>query len=209
MDSKGLASLLDNISNVIYNQRDHLTELDAAIGDGDHGHNMAKGFQAVQAKVLANPDPDLGKMLQQVGMTLISTVGGASGPLYGTAFLRMGGQLVGKQEVALADLPHLLDAAIGGIQQRGKAVRGEKTMLDALIPAKEALEEALAAGKPAAEVLTAATAAAEAGVEFTKTIRATKGRASYLGDRSIGHQDPGATSSLLMIRTLKETVAGA
>lgn len=209
MDKQGLLALLDNISKRIYDQRDFLTQLDAAIGDGDHGHNMAKGFQAVQERVIANPGPDLGKILQQVGMTLISTVGGASGPLYGTAFLRMGGQLAGKQEVSITDLPKLLDAAIGGIQQRGKAVKGEKTMLDALIPAKEALEAALAAGKSAPEALADAAAAAEAGVEYTKTIRATKGRASYLGDRSIGHQDPGATSSMLMIQVLHETVAGA
>ena len=206
MDKEGLLRLLEKIGQRIHEQRDFLTELDNAIGDGDHGHNMDKGFQAVHDRVLSNPGPDMGKVLQQVGMALISTVGGAAGPLYGTAFMRMGGLLAGRQEASLEDLPRLLDAAIGGIQQRGKAVRGEKTMLDALIPAKEALEAAISAGKPAVEALADAAAAAEAGVEYTKTIRATKGRASYLGDRSIGHQDPGATSSMLMIQVLKETL---
>ncbi|HEY8346725.1 MAG TPA: dihydroxyacetone kinase subunit DhaL [Symbiobacteriaceae bacterium] len=209
MDVNGLVQLLNNIAKVLHEQADFLSELDNAIGDGDHGHNMDKGFKAVQERVLSNPDPDLGKILQKVGMTLISTVGGAAGPLYGTAFLRMGSQLAGKQEVTLQDLPKLMEVAIAGIQQRGKAVRGEKTMLDALIPAKEALDAALAAGKPAVEALSDAVAAAAEGVEYTKTIKATKGRASYLGERSIGHQDPGATSSYFMIRALRDTVAGA
>lgn len=208
MDSQGLVTLLQAIARAVYEQREHLTELDAAIGDGDHGHNMAKGFEAVAEKVLSNPEGDLGKILQQTGMTLISTVGGASGPLYGTAFMRMGAQLVGRSQVAYADLPNLLEAAIGGVKQRGKAERGEKTMLDALIPAQEALAAALAEGVPLLEGLDRAALAAEEGVAFTKTIRATKGRASYLGDRSIGHQDPGATSSALILRTLHSHLAG-
>lgn len=208
MNSQELVHLLDAIAETIHQQRDYLTQLDGAIGDGDHGHNLAKGFAAVREKVLASPDPDLGKLLQQTGMTLISTVGGASGPLYGTAFLRIGAQLVGRTEVAYADLPALLEAAIGGVKQRGKAEQGEKTMLDALIPAQQALAAAVAEGLPAVEGLGRAAAAAEDGVAFTRTIRATKGRASYLGDRSIGHQDPGATSSALILRTLHTHLAG-
>lgn len=208
MDSQGLIQLLDAIAQAVHDQRELLTELDAAIGDGDHGHNLAKGFAAVREKVLTQPETDLGKILQQTGMTLIATVGGASGPLYGTAFVRMGAQLSGRSEVAYADLPGLLEAAIGGIKQRGKAERGEKTMLDALIPAREALAAAVAEGLPKLEGLDRAARAAEEGVAFTRTIRATKGRASYLGDRSIGHQDPGATSSALMLRTIHSHLAG-
>ncbi|MFZ5816244.1 MAG: dihydroxyacetone kinase subunit DhaL [Bacillota bacterium] len=208
MEKQGLVNLLQAVAQAVYDQRDLLTQLDAAIGDGDHGHNLAKGFTAVQEKVLSNPPDDLGKLLQQTGMTLISTVGGASGPLYGTAFMRMGAQLVGRTEVAFADLPGLLEAAIGGIKQRGKAERGEKTMLDALIPAQEALAAAVAEGLDPVTGLDRAATAAEEGVAFTRTIRATKGRASYLGDRSIGHQDPGATSSALILRTIHSHLAG-
>ncbi|MDB4894362.1 MAG: dhaL [Firmicutes bacterium] len=209
LDSQSLATLLGDIAAAVRSQRDYLSELDNAIGDGDHGHNLAKGFDAVAEKVLVNPDPDLGKLLQQVGMTLISTVGGAAGPLYGTAFLRMATQLAGKQEMALADLPQLLDAAIGGIKQRGKAERGEKTMLDSLIPAQEALAQAVADGKEPDAALELAAQAAEAGVAYTRSIRATKGRASYLGERSVGHQDPGATSTALILRTIQRHIAGS
>jgi dihydroxyacetone kinase-like protein len=209
LDSQSLATLLGDIAAAVRSQRDYLSELDNAIGDGDHGHNLAKGFDAVVEKVLANPDPDLGKLLQQVGMTLIATVGGAAGPLYGTAFLRMATQLAGRQEMALADLPQLLDAAIGGIKQRGKAERGEKTMLDSLIPAQEALAQAVAEGKEPDAALELAAQAAEAGVAYTRSIRATKGRASYLGERSVGHQDPGATSTALILRTIQRHIAGS
>lgn len=203
-----VTALLAQIAGRVFEQRDYLSQLDAAIGDGDHGHNMSKGFQAVADKVLTAENPHIGHLLKQTGMTLISTVGGASGPLYGTAFLRMGALMDGRQEVGITDLPALFEAAIAGVKQRGKAERGEKTMLDALIPAHEALSAALNQGMSAAGALEAAAAAAEAGVGFTKTIRATKGRASYLGDRSIGHQDPGATSSWLMIMTLRDFAAG-
>lgn len=208
LDATSLATALRDIAAAVRSQRDYLTELDNAIGDGDHGHNLAKGFDAVVAKVLDNPDPDVGKLLQQVGMSLISTVGGAAGPLYGTAFLRMGAEPAGKQQIVLADVPHLLEAAVGGIKQRGKAERGEKTMLDALIPAQEAAAKAVGDGKSPAEVLELAAEAAEAGVEYTRSIRATKGRASYLGERSVGHQDPGATSTALILRTLQRNIAG-
>jgi len=208
MDSQGVAAIIRQMAAVIRREREYLTELDAAIGDADHGHNMAKGFEAVEDKVLSAPDPDVGKLLQQVGMTLVSTVGGASGPLYGTAFIRAGAQLAGRQQVEMADLPRLFEAAIAGIQQRGRAVRGEKTMLDALMPAHEALASAVSEGLAPGECLERAAAAAEDGVAYTRSIKATKGRASYLGERSIGHQDPGATSSALLIRAIEQTLAG-
>jgi len=207
-DSKQLAAALKQVAAVVEANKDFLTELDNAIGDGDHGHNLAKGFAAATEKALNNPDPECSKVFTQVGMALISTVGGASGPLYGTAFMRMGSAVAGKPGISLADLPAMLDAAIGGIQQRGKAEKGEKTMLDALMPARDALVAAVAAGDGPVDALSKAVAAAEAGVEFTKTIRATKGRASYLGDRSIGHQDPGATSSMLMLAAIRDYLAG-
>jgi len=168
----------------------YLTDLDQAIGDGDHGINMHRGFTAVLAKL--PEDKDIGTILKTVGMTLVSTVGGAAGPIYGTAFMKMGAKLAGKEEISMQELLDSLDEAVAGIKQRGHAVRGEKTILDALEPALDALK---AGGN-----WDDAVKAAEAGVEYTKTIIATKGRASYLGERSLGHQDPGATSVTLMLK---------
>lgn len=183
-------------------EKDFLTQLDNEIGDGDHGINMARGFQAVEQKLPTLADKDIGAILKGVGMQLVSTVGGASGPLYGTAFMKAGAACKDKMELDGAGFAAALDAAIGGIKMRGKAHEGEKTMLDALCPAYAALQEGLAAGSDTKAALEAAVAAAEKGVEYTKTIIATKGRASYLGERSIGHQDPGATSSLYMLQTI-------
>ena len=183
-------------------EKDFLTQLDNEIGDGDHGINMARGFQAVEQKLPTLADKDIGAILKGVGMQLVSTVGGASGPLYGTAFMKAGAACKDKMELDGAGFVAALDAAIGGIKMRGKAHEGEKTMLDALCPAYAALQEGLAAGSDTKAALEAAVAAAEKGVEYTKTIIATKGRASYLGERSIGHQDPGATSSLHMLQTI-------
>ena len=183
-------------------EKDFLTQLDNEIGDGDHGINMARGFQAVEQKLPTLADKDIGVILKGVGMQLVSTVGGASGPLYGTAFMKAGAACKDKMELDGAGFAAALDAAIGGIKMRGKAHEGEKTMLDALCPAYAALQEGLAAGSDTKAALEAAVAAAEKGVEYTKTIIATKGRASYLGERSIGHQDPGATSSLYMLQTI-------
>ncbi|MGI6192880.1 MAG: dihydroxyacetone kinase subunit DhaL [Christensenellales bacterium] len=167
-----------------------LTDLDQAIGDGDHGINLHRGFTAVLQKL--PEDKDIGTILKTVGMTLVSTVGGASGPIYGTAFMKMGMKLAGKEELSREELLAALDDAVAGIKQRGHAERGEKTILDALEPALEALKSTGSWDE--------AVKAAEAGVEYTKTIIATKGRASYLGERSLGHQDPGATSVTLMIK---------
>lgn len=190
------------MADVIIANKEKLTELDAIIGDADHGINMARGFEAVRGKLAsANPE-DISSVLKLTGMTLISTVGGASGPLYGTAFMRASTVLQGKSTLDADTVAALFQAAIGGIKDRGKAVRGEKTMLDALEPAYEAFTQAMAEGENLVQCLELATEAAANGVEYTKTIIATKGRASYLGERSLGHQDAGATSSYLMLKAL-------
>ena len=161
--------------------------------------NMAKGFNAVLGKLVTMSDSDIGTLLKTTGMTLVSTVGGSAGPLYGTAFMKAGAALKGKMEIDGNDLVLAMEAAIGGIQMRGKATTGEKTMLDSICPAYESLKESIAAGEDIKVAMEKAVAAAQAGIEYTKTIKATKGRASYIGDRSIGHQDPGATSATYML----------
>lgn len=198
---------ISRIAERIIDNKEYLTELDREIGDADHGVNMARGFRAVLEKVPQDSD-DVGAVLKKTGMTLLSTVGGASGPLYGTAFMEAGKAVAGKERLEAADVPAILDAAIAGIQKRGKAAQGEKTMLDALIPALETYREKLESGSDLSEAMDAACAAARDGVEFTKTIRATKGRASYLGDRSIGHQDPGATSATLIMEAVRDFLRG-
>lgn len=190
-------------------QRQYLTDLDQAIGDGDHGINMDRGMKAVGEKLPAVEDKNIDDILKAVGMTLVSTVGGASGPLYGTAFMRAGMKMKGKETLEAADISEMFEAAIGGIISRGKATTGEKTMLDAIVPAKEAYNKAIAEGKSITEALTVSEQAAWDGVEYTKTIIATKGRASYLGERSIGHQDPGATSISYLIQAGKEAAEQA
>ncbi|XFO69616.1 PEP-dependent dihydroxyacetone kinase, ADP-binding subunit DhaL [Sporomusa silvacetica DSM 10669] len=200
--ANGIAAM-EALADVIIANKEKLTELDAAIGDADHGINMTRGFEAVRVKLSAAEQmEDIGGVLKLVGMTLISTVGGASGPLYGTAFIRAAAVAQGKTVIDTDIVAQMFKAAIGGIKDRGKAVRGEKTMLDALEPAYEAFTQAMVKGESLTDCLTLATAAAASGVEYTKTIIATKGRASYLGERSIGHQDPGATSSYLMLAAL-------
>jgi dihydroxyacetone kinase-like protein len=201
----------------LHEQAAALTALDQAIGDGDHGTNMDRGFSAIRALIDAGrlegdePQALAGARLKTAGRTLISTVGGAAGPLYGTGLMRAGGVVAdsslssGSGEAIVA----ALDAAIAGIQQLGKAVPGEKTMLDALVPAAEAGRKAAAADVDAAEVATAMAEAAEAGALATIPMLATKGRASYLGERSVGHQDPGSTSSALLLRALADAVSGA
>jgi dihydroxyacetone kinase-like protein len=182
-------------------QRDYLTQLDAAIGDADHGTNMDRGFTAVLDKLPAVAEADIGTILKTVGTTLVSTVGGASGPLYGTAFLRAGTALAGKQELQPADIVAGLEAALEGIKARGHAQMGEKTMVDALSPAVDAFKSAVSAGESIQDALRTAGNAAEEGMKATIPLVATKGRASYLGERSAGHQDPGATSVTLLLRT--------
>ena len=194
---------ISRIGDTIEENKDFLTDLDREIGDADHGVNMARGFHAVVEKI-PKDDANIGAVLKKTGMTLLSTVGGASGPLYGTAYMEAGKVMAGKTEMTAEDFSAILKAAIAGIQKRGKAVRGEKTMLDALIPASEIFDEKIAEGSDIVTALNAACEEAEKGIEFTKTIRATKGRASYLGDRSIGHQDPGATSATLTLETIRD-----
>ena len=201
-DSAKVIAILKNIIAAIEENAQFLTDLDAAIGDNDHGINMARGFKKVDADLPGLEGKDIGAILKKVGMDLVSTVGGSSGPLYGTAFMKAGAKAAGKNEISLDDFIVMMDEAIGGVQLRGKAVKGEKTMLDAMIPAQEAMKAAAAGGADAAAVLQAGVKAAEEGVEYTKTIIATKGRASYLGERSIGHQDPGATSFTVILQAI-------
>ncbi|MBP3883838.1 MAG: dihydroxyacetone kinase subunit L [Olsenella sp.] len=195
------------IAERIIQNKDFLTDLDREIGDADHGVNMARGFAAVIERV-PQDEEDVGASLKRCGMTLVSTVGGASGPLYGTAYMEAAKVLAGRQTVSAKDFGAALAAAIAGIQRRGHAVRGEKTMLDALMPAYDAYTQRVEQGADLAEGLDAACDAATAGVEYTKAIAATKGRASYLGERSIGHQDPGATSSALTLEAIRDFVRG-
>jgi dihydroxyacetone kinase-like protein len=201
------AWLLESADRLVA-QADYLTALDAAIGDGDHGHNLARGFTAVRQRLDSQPDDDPGALLRLAGSALISTVGGAAGPLYGTALLRAAGALAGRTALTTADLAAAWRAALDGVVARGKAARGEKTMVDALLPAVEALEEAAALGATPAEALVRAADAAERGARATVPLVATKGRASYLGERSAGHLDPGAASTALLLRALAD-VAGA
>lgn len=205
-DSKKVIEILTQISEQIQMEKEFLTELDNVIGDGDHGINMARGFKEVEKKLPDLTGKDIGTILKAVGMTLVSTVGGASGPLYGTAFLKASAAVGNKTEIDGGDFIAALEAAIGGIEMRGKAHEGEKTMLDALIPALNAMRKSYAESKDFKAALAQGVAAAEQGVEYTKTIIATKGRASYLGERSIGHQDPGATSSCLMLKVISRMI---
>jgi phosphoenolpyruvate---glycerone phosphotransferase subunit DhaL len=186
-------------------QRQYLTQLDQAIGDGDHGINMHRGMSAAMAKLDTVPADDVGALLKTVGMTLVSTVGGAGGPLYGTLFLQMGTALTGKSELGPDDWAAALDAGIKGVQARGKAEPGDKTMLDALLPGLEAFKAATGDGASFEDALARSAEAAEQGMKDTIPLVAKKGRASYLGERSAGHQDPGATSSYLLLKTAAET----
>ena len=206
MTNEDILRWLERIADVLHENAAYLTQLDSAIGDADHGINMDRGFTAVRTKFPTMATMDIATQLKTVGMTLVSTVGGASGPLYGTAFLRAGVAVAGKQQLGPADVVALLEAFLGGIVARGKAQPGEKTMVDALTPALAAAKQALNEGLPLKELASHATQAAEEGMKATIPLLATKGRASYLGERSVGHQDPGATSSWLILRSLTEVV---
>jgi dihydroxyacetone kinase-like protein len=191
----------------IKKNKDLLTELDKAIGDGDHGINMDRGFQSVLEKMEGLEDGDLAGVLKGTAMALISSVGGARGPLYGTFFLRASTVVAGKEELSGAEVLELLEAGLAGVRQRGKAQTGDKTMVDALQPAVQALGSALAERQELSAALARAAAAARVGAEATVPLIARKGRASYLGERSVGHQDPGATSSCLILEALHHVVA--
>ena len=196
-DSKKVLEIIKAIGLKMEAEKEYLTELDQPIGDSDHGVNMARGFAAVEGK-------DIGTILKTVGMTLVSTVGGASGPLYGSAYMKAGMALAGKDEMDMDDFLSMMDTAVQAVEQRGKATVEEATMLDAMVPSLKAMKDAAAEGKSAGEVLEAGVRAAWAGAEHTKDLVATKGRASYVGERGLGHQDPGATSYSYML----EVIAG-
>ncbi|MBD2043623.1 dihydroxyacetone kinase subunit DhaL [Microcoleus sp. FACHB-672] len=197
---------LQALAVVLEQNKDYLTELDAAIGDADHGINMNRGFQKVLSQLQSVADKDIAGILKAVSMTLISSVGGASGPLYGTLFLRASTAVAGKLELSDQDMIAFLEAGVDGVIQRGKAQLGDKTMLDALLPASDAFKNAIAEGMNTKEALNCAVTAAENGVKNTIPLVAKKGRASYLGDRSAGHPDAGATSVYLILKTLLETL---
>lgn len=199
IDISIVTDVIKAMARAISENKEYLTQLDSAIGDADHGINMDRGMQAVASKLPALSNKDIGTLLKTVGMTLVSTVGGAAGPLYGTAFMRAGQAASGKDELNEEDVLAALEAALKGIKDRGKAVAGEKTMIDSIEPAVKAYSDALKSGIGLAESLNRAKDAASEGMEYTKNIIATKGRASYLGERSMGHQDPGATSACLML----------
>ena len=203
--SNDLCEWLVRFAAVITEHKDELTALDAAIGDADHGINMDRGMKAVLGKLEGVVDGDPGQVLKTVGMTLISTVGGASGPLYGTFFVQAGSALTGAKAISLDAWVAALDAGIAGVQRLGKAVEGEKTMLDALIPGRDALRAALDERATLGDAVIRSAEAAREGMIATIPIVATKGRASYLGQRSAGHQDPGATSVHLLLRTAADT----
>jgi dihydroxyacetone kinase-like protein len=199
---------MGEIADSVSAERDYLTQLDAAIGDGDHGINMDRGFGAVQ-RAFAEQDEETppGRLLIAAGKTLVSTVGGASGPLWGAAFRRAGRTLGDSPEWDAAGLLEALDAAREGVVDLGAAAPGDKTMVDALTPAVEAMRSSLDAGDGLAAAVAAAAEAAEEGARATVPLQARKGRASYLGERSVGHQDPGATSVALVMRALERAVA--
>lgn len=195
---------IERFQAVVAENKEYLTGLDSAIGDADHGINMDRGMRAAVAKMDGLAKGDIGTLLRTVGMTLVSTVGGAGGPLYGTLFMQMGVATKGKSEMTLADWADAVEAALQGVQARGKAEPGDKTMIDALAPAAEALRSAVGGGADLGAGLQGSADAAREGMEATTPLVARKGRASYLGERSAGHQDPGATSTYLLLRCAHE-----
>jgi len=197
-----------SFADIIAENKEYLTQLDSAIGDADHGINMNRGMQAVLGKLEGIPNGDVGNLFKTVGMTLVSKVGGAGGPLYGTLFLQFGVATAGKPELEPADWALALEKGVEGVQMRGKAEPGDKTMVDALMPARDAFRQAVDEGESFPDALRRSAAAAEDGMKATIPWVARKGRASYLGERSAGHQDPGATSSYLLLKTAADTWSG-
>jgi dihydroxyacetone kinase-like protein len=190
---------------VIAEQRQHLTDLDSAVGDGDFGISLDRGFSAVQEELSAQPPASPRAVFQNVASVLIKTMGGSSGPLLGTFFLRAGAVCADKSELEPADVVAMFQAGVDGLQQRGKASLGDKTMLDALIPAVDAMRRALEAGSGLTAILDQGAAAAEEGMRSTVSMQARKGRGSYLGERSVGHQDAGATGAYLLLKAAADT----
>lgn len=205
-DSKKVMEIILAIAEKIEEHKDYLTELDQPIGDSDHGINLARGFEAVKQKAAAMDGKDIGTILKTVGMTLVSTVGGASGPLYGSAFMKAGMAMAGKTEMGMEDFLTMMDTAVEAVKQRGKAAEEEATMLDAMCPSLRAMKAACAEGKSVSETLAEGVKASWAGAEHTKDLVATKGRASYVGERGLGHQDPGATSYSYILETISNAI---
>jgi dihydroxyacetone kinase-like protein len=206
VDSAALDRWLRAFADAVSANADTLTALDSAIGDADHGANMRRGMAAVVGKLDAAAEASPSTLLKTAGMTLVSTVGGASGPLYGTLFLRMATSAGDRTQLDAAGFAAALRAGLDGVVARGKAAPGDKTMLDALIPAVDALDAALARGAGLGDALRAAAEAADAGSDATVPLVARKGRASYLGERSAGHRDPGATSTALLVTAAAATL---
>ena len=202
-----LETWLSRFTELVTENRSYLTELDSAIGDADHGSNMARGMAAVLEKTAAAPSSAVNELFKLVGMTLVTSVGGASGPLYGTFFLRFGTTAGAVTELDSAGLAAALRAGLGGVFARGKAELGDKTMFDAMSPAIDAFDAEIAAGADVTASAAGAAAAAAAGRDATEPLVARKGRASYLGDRSAGHLDPGATSTAFLFQALAEALA--
>ncbi len=204
VNKEAVISWIRSLGAVYEENRQYLTQLDSPIGDADHGINMDRGFKKALEKLPEVEDKDIGAILKMVGMTLVSTVGGAAGPLYGTLYMRAGMTADGKMELSPQEVVAMFEAGLQGVIQRGKAELGDKTMVDAMTPAVEAMKAALNGGGSLAEALQKACDAAQQGMEATVPMLAKKGRASYLGERSIGHQDPGATSTYLMFKTARD-----
>lgn len=201
-DTKKVIEIIKAMGAKIDEEKDFLTKLDQPIGDSDHGINMARGFGEVEKKLPTLEDKDIGTVLKNVGMTLVSTVGGSAGPLYGTAFMKAGMVAAGKSEISIDEFLQIMEVAVEGVGQRGKSTTEEKTMLDAMVPSLEAMKSEAENTQNAKQVVEAGVKAAWAGVEHTKDLIATKGRASYVGERAIGHQDPGATSYSYMLEVI-------
>jgi phosphoenolpyruvate---glycerone phosphotransferase subunit DhaL len=201
MNKNQILQWLQTFATEIEQNKEYLTELDAAIGDADHGINMDRGFKKVASQLPSVADKDISTILKTISMTLISTVGGASGPLYGTFFLRASTAVVGKEELVVEDLFKLLQVGLEGVIQRGKAQLGDKTMVDVLSPVVDSFQH-VDNNKNIVEIMQQVVSVAEQAMKDTIPMLAKKGRASYLGDRSIGHQDPGATSTYLMLKSL-------
>lgn len=206
IEARDIVAWLRAAAAALEAQREQLIELDRAIGDGDHGANMDRGFKAAMQRVEALDTTDIGQILRTVAMALIATVGGAAGPLYGTFFMQMASQAAGKASLSPAEWAAALEAGLQGVTDRGRAQKGDKTMVDALAPGIEALKQALAEGADLAEALRRCAVAAEEGMRATIPLVARRGRASYLGERSAGHQDPGATSAYLILRAAAEAL---
>jgi dihydroxyacetone kinase-like protein len=207
IDHAAIVAWIHRFAAAMEEHRGELVKLDTAIGDGDHGTNMARGMGKAVEKLGGIEGDDIGATLKAVGMALVSSVGGAAGPLYGTLFLQMGTATTGASSLDAGAFADALDAGIKGVQARGKAEPGDKTMVDALLPAAAALRDAQSAG--VVEAVGRAASAAEQGMKATIPMEARKGRASYLGPRSVDHQDPGATSSYLLLRSAADTFAGS